>query len=139
MAADSNHIVEQIVKLNTITRDLINLMEVEKSEDLDLEKVRDLYAQRGELIDELTTIAKPDSESTTNLWDKIDSEYRDKAQRLYTETMQLDQQASTKIKEHLDLIEKDINNNSTEKKTHRTYSKGDSEGKDVFITSKLTG
>lgn len=103
--ADSQYIVELIVKLNTLTRDLLEQLNVEQSEDLNLEGIKEQYLERRKLIDELEDYIQPDTSEETDLWSDLDEENRDKAWRLYNETMKLDENLEKTLDKHLTVLE----------------------------------
>lgn len=102
---DSQYILELVVKLNTLTRDLLELLNVDKSEELDLEDIKKLYLERRKLIDELEDYSQQGSNDGEDLWSDLDSEKRDKARRLYNETMRLDEYVENTLDSHLTALE----------------------------------
>ena len=102
---DSRNAVKLIEKLNTLTQELLQKMDVEKSEQLDLEGIKQLYLERGKVIDSLEEFAHSGGEDGVDLWSDLDEESQQKAKRLYDETVQLAEYVEKILDEHLTALE----------------------------------
>lgn len=93
------------MKLNTHTRDLLEQLNVGNSEDLNLEAIKKLYLKRRELINELEDFSRSGLHEESDLWSDLHEESRDKARRLYNETMKMDEYVEKTLDEHLTELE----------------------------------
>ena len=102
---DSRNAVKLIEKLNALTKELLEKMDVEKSEQLDMEGIKQLYLERGKVIDSLEEFGHSGGEDGADLWSDLDEETQQKAKRLYDETVELAEYVEMIMDGHLTVLE----------------------------------
>ena len=103
--AESHNAVKLIEKLNTLTNKLLEKIDVEKSEQLDLEEIKKMYLERGKIIDSLEEFAHSGGQDPSDLWAGLDQESQDRAKRLYYETLELAEYVEMIMDGHLTVLE----------------------------------